>query len=86
MSAGPSKSAWRLFSVYEAFDLGSQLCEHLAECRGPVLLVDNLVDSGWTMTVAPRLLRRAPAPPPYYLWPSPRWATKMSRSASATSP
>ena len=29
---------------------------------GPVLLVDDLVDSGWTMTMAARLLRRAGAP------------------------
>jgi ATP-dependent DNA helicase RecQ len=27
-----------------------------------VLLIDDLVDSGWTMTVAARLLRRAGAP------------------------
>ena len=59
---GPSNSAWRLRSVYEAFDLGSQLRERLAECPGPVLLVDDLVDSGWTMTVTARLLRQAGAP------------------------
>ncbi len=29
---------------------------------GPVLLVDDLVDSGWTMTLAARLLRDAGAP------------------------
>jgi ATP-dependent DNA helicase RecQ len=29
--------------------------------EGPVLLVDDLVDSGWTMTVVGRLLRRAGA-------------------------
>ena len=28
---------------------------------GPVLLVDDVIDSGWTMTVAARLLRRAGA-------------------------
>ncbi len=60
--SGPSNSAWRLRSVSEAFDLGPQLRERLAECPGPVLLVDDLVDSGWTMTVAARLLRRAGAP------------------------
>jgi ATP-dependent DNA helicase RecQ len=59
---GPSNSAWRLRSVYEAFDLGPQLRERLAECPGPVLLVDDLVDSGWTMTVAARILRQAGAP------------------------
>ncbi|ACU74443.1 ATP-dependent DNA helicase, RecQ family [Catenulispora acidiphila DSM 44928] len=59
---GPTNSAWRLRSVYDAFDLGPQLRERLAECPGPVLLVDDLVDSGWTMTVAARLLRQAGAP------------------------
>ena len=29
---------------------------------GPVLLVDDLVDSRWTVTVAARALRRAGAP------------------------
>lgn len=59
---GPSNSAWRLRSVHEAFDLGPQLRVRLAECPGPVLLVDDLVDSGWTMTVTARLLRQADAP------------------------
>jgi len=59
---GPTNSAWRLRSVYDAFDLGPQLRQRLAECPGPVLLVDDLVDSGWTMTIAARLLRQAGAP------------------------
>jgi ATP-dependent DNA helicase RecQ len=59
---GPSNSAWRLRSVHEAFGLGPELVERLAECPGPVLLVDDLVDSGWTMTVVARLLRQAGAP------------------------
>jgi ATP-dependent DNA helicase RecQ len=29
---------------------------------GPVLLVDDVISSGWTMTVAAMLLRRAGAP------------------------
>ncbi|MFD0823634.1 hypothetical protein ACFQ0D_36125, partial [Micromonospora zhanjiangensis] len=33
----------------------------LAGLTGPVLLVDDLVDSGWTMTMVDRLLRRAGA-------------------------
>jgi len=59
---GPSNSAWRLRSVHGAFDLDPELTERLAECPGPVLLVDDLVDSGWTMTVVARLLRQAGAP------------------------
>lgn len=34
----------------------------LSGIDGPVLLVDDVVDSGWTMTVAARALRRAGAP------------------------
>jgi ATP-dependent DNA helicase RecQ len=59
---GPGNSAWRLRAVHEAFDLSPELRARLAECPGPVLLIDDLVDSGWTMTVAARLLRRAGAP------------------------
>ncbi|HEX4787220.1 MAG TPA: DEAD/DEAH box helicase [Actinospica sp.] len=59
---GPSNSAWRLRSVHDAFAIGPQLAERLADCPGPVLLVDDFVDSGWTMTVTARLLRQAGAP------------------------
>jgi ATP-dependent DNA helicase RecQ len=34
----------------------------LAEVGGPVLLVDDVTDTGWTMTMAARVLRRAGAP------------------------
>ena len=34
----------------------------LADVGGPVLLVDDVIDSGWTATVVARLLRRAGAP------------------------
>ncbi|HET9172865.1 MAG TPA: DEAD/DEAH box helicase [Actinospica sp.] len=60
--AGPSNSAWRLRAVHEAFDLSAELRNRLTECPGPVLLVDDYVDSGWTMTVAARLLCQAGAP------------------------
>ena len=33
----------------------------LAALGGPVLLVDDRIDTGWTMTVAARLLREAGA-------------------------
>jgi ATP-dependent DNA helicase RecQ len=33
----------------------------VAQLDGPVLLVDDLVDSGWTVTVAARALRLAGA-------------------------
>jgi ATP-dependent DNA helicase RecQ len=59
---GPSNSAWRLRSVHDAFAVGPELVEWLADCPGPVLLVDDLVDSGWTMTVVGRQLKQAGAP------------------------
>jgi ATP-dependent DNA helicase RecQ len=59
---GPSNSAWRLRSVHDAFALGPELVEWLADHPGPVLLVDDLVDSGWTVTVVARQLRQAGAP------------------------
>ena len=54
----PPNSAQRLAEVYgrlsvpAGLDLGA----------GPVLLIDDVADSGWTLTVAAMLLRRAGAP------------------------
>jgi ATP-dependent DNA helicase RecQ len=48
-------SAHQQFNVEGAFDVTGSLLD------GPVLLVDDLVDSGWTMTETGRLLRRAGA-------------------------
>ncbi len=47
--------------LWERFAVPDQLAEELREVRGPVLLVDDLIDSRWTMTVTARLLRRAGA-------------------------
>ena len=55
-------SAYRLSSVWGAFEVGPELAANLAGATGPVLLVDDLGDSRWTLTVAGRLLRRAGAP------------------------
>ncbi|GAB2567954.1 RecQ family ATP-dependent DNA helicase [Leucobacter ruminantium] len=61
--AGPGgNSAFRLASVWERFSLAPQLAETVARAPGPILLVDDLVDSRWTLTVASRLLLRAGAP------------------------
>ena len=38
------------------------LGQAVAEAGGPVLLIDDRIESGWTMTVAARLLRQAGAP------------------------
>ncbi|WP_349903574.1 RecQ family ATP-dependent DNA helicase [Parafrigoribacterium humi] len=48
-------SAWRLSGVWERFSVDVELPD------GPILLVDDLVDSRWTFTVAARALRLAGA-------------------------
>jgi ATP-dependent DNA helicase RecQ len=58
-----SNSALRLREVWHAYELPAGLGPQLAE--QPVLLVDDVVDSGWTFTVVARLLRRAGAGPVY---------------------
>ncbi len=60
--SGPGgNSAYRLAGVWGRFSVGPELSAALASTSGPVLLVDDLVDSRWTLTVAARELRRAGA-------------------------
>ena len=54
-------SAFRLAAVWERIVVGPDLATALAEVDGPVLLVDDLVSSRWTITVAGRELRLAGA-------------------------
>ncbi|WP_436970778.1 DEAD/DEAH box helicase [Micromonospora rifamycinica] len=62
-AGGPrGNSAQRVRALHDAFSLPDEVAGALAGLDGPVLLVDDLVDSGWTMTMAARLLRRAGAP------------------------
>ncbi|GAA4967662.1 RecQ family ATP-dependent DNA helicase [Pseudonocardia tropica] len=58
--AATENSAQRLAAVWAGLD--SATVPDLSGVDGPVLLVDDVVDSGWTMTVAARALRRAGAP------------------------
>ncbi|WP_045303419.1 DEAD/DEAH box helicase [Saccharothrix sp. ST-888] len=59
---GPrSNSAQRLNSLAGTLVVPTGLASALAATPGPVLLIDDLVDSGWTVTVAARLLRQAGA-------------------------
>ena len=55
-------SAFRLAGVWERITVGDGLRERLHGIPGPVLLVDDVVDSRWTLTVAARELRLAGAP------------------------
>ncbi|MGZ4596873.1 MAG: RecQ family ATP-dependent DNA helicase [Actinomycetes bacterium] len=55
-------SAFRLAAVHERFAVPADMAAALGGLAGPVLLVDDLVDSRWTLTVAGRALRRAGAP------------------------
>ncbi|MEV7582924.1 RecQ family ATP-dependent DNA helicase [Streptomyces erythrochromogenes] len=54
-----SNSAQRVRGLHEALAVPQELAAALAENPGPVLLVDDRAESGWTLAVAARLLRRA---------------------------
>lgn len=60
-NAPGGNSVFRAASVAQALAVPDELAAELSQGVGTVLLVDDLVDSGWTMTVAGRLLRRAGA-------------------------
>ena len=57
-SAARSNSAQRLRGVYGAFSAGG-----LTLGKGPLLLVDDRTDSGWTLAEATRVLREAGSGP-----------------------
>jgi ATP-dependent DNA helicase RecQ len=56
-----SNSAQRVRALSGAFAVSEDLAGALARTPGPVLLVDDYTDSGWTLAVAARLLRQAAA-------------------------
>ncbi|CAM5630770.1 RecQ family ATP-dependent DNA helicase [Streptomyces pseudogriseolus] len=56
-----SNSAQRLKALAGALAVPPELAEALARAGGPVLLVDDYTETGWTLAVAARLLRRAGA-------------------------
>ncbi|MHA6668585.1 RecQ family ATP-dependent DNA helicase [Homoserinimonas sp. A447] len=64
---GPSgepggNSAYRLAAVWDRFAVPQDLADDIRTLERPVLLIDDLVDSRWTMTVAARTLLQAGAP------------------------
>ncbi|MEV6906556.1 RecQ family ATP-dependent DNA helicase [Amycolatopsis sp. NPDC051071] len=64
-SAGPpprqANSAQRLADLWQRLSLPEDLAARIAAAEGPILLVDDLIDTGWTMTLSARLLRQAGA-------------------------
>lgn len=58
-AARRSNSAQRLRTLSGTFTVSEELAGALACSPGPLLLVDDYTDSGWTLAVAARLLRRA---------------------------
>ncbi len=55
---GRGNSAQRLRSVWGTFEVGDELAAGLDALEGsPVLLIDDLVDTGWTFTVVAAVLR-----------------------------
>ncbi|MFJ7959435.1 RecQ family ATP-dependent DNA helicase [Streptomyces sp. NPDC096319] len=56
-----TNSAQRVVGLQRTLTVPSELAGRLADAGGPVLLVDDLSDTGWTLAVAARLLRRAGA-------------------------
>ena len=61
MGSRGGNSAHRLAAVWERVVISPPLVDQLATLSGPVLLVDDVADSRWTLTVAARALRRAGA-------------------------
>ncbi|MCF0090403.1 MULTISPECIES: DEAD/DEAH box helicase [unclassified Streptomyces] len=60
-TAHRSNSAQRLRALADSFTVPDDLAAALAATSGPILLVDDYTDSGWTVAVGARLLRRAGA-------------------------
>ncbi|MFE9114706.1 RecQ family ATP-dependent DNA helicase [Streptomyces collinus] len=60
-SGSRSNSAQRLKTLDGALAVPPALASALAEARGPVLLVDDYTETGWTLAVATRMLRRSGA-------------------------
>ncbi|MFE5210320.1 DEAD/DEAH box helicase [Streptomyces sp. NPDC056600] len=57
-----SNSAQRLKALHDSLVVPPALAAALEGAPGPVLLVDDWTETGWTLAVAARLLRRAGAP------------------------
>ncbi|WP_016910102.1 RecQ family ATP-dependent DNA helicase [Streptomyces xiaopingdaonensis] len=56
-----SNSAQRVRTLEGAMQLPASTAEAVTQARGPVLLVDDYTETGWTLAVGGRLLRKAGA-------------------------
>jgi ATP-dependent DNA helicase RecQ len=61
-SGGQHNSAQRLAAVWATLRVPEPVRAVVAGLQGPVLLVDDRIETGWTMTVAAKLVREAGAP------------------------
>ncbi|MGC7094105.1 RecQ family ATP-dependent DNA helicase [Amycolatopsis lurida] len=57
-----ANSAQRVADLWQRLSLPPELAESVSNLSGPVLLIDDVADTGWTMAIAARLLRQAGAP------------------------
>jgi ATP-dependent DNA helicase RecQ len=60
-SSRHQNSAQRLSVVWQTFDVPENVRAGVTKLAGPALLVDDLFDTGWTMTVGAMALREAGA-------------------------
>ena len=64
--AGPGprqfNSPQRLAAIWRELLVPGPVCDAASRLDGPVLLIDDRIETGWTMTVAAKLLREAGAP------------------------
>ena len=60
--SGQHNSAQRLAAVWATLRVPEPVRAVVAGLEGPVLLVDDRIETGWTMTVAAKLVREAGAP------------------------
>jgi len=60
-AVGRANSARRVAALHDKIAVPPDLLALCREIQGHVLLIDDVVDSGWTMTLAARALRRAGA-------------------------
>src|SRR5450755_705467 len=61
-AARQNNSAQRLRALWDQLTVPESLHETIGHLNGPVLLVDDRIETGWTMTVAAKVLRDAEAP------------------------